>query len=316
MGKRKRKLFTGNKPIGEKPVKSRRVARKITSTFHNIQNELAQIKSKASSGDRGQVSTRAEKDRIAELEMQMKRNGGVDRYQQASVLSTFHFRTSRWVIRSLDQMGHLRRGKHSEKLNVLEVGAINTQMHSCSFMNVKSIDLHSQHPLIEEADFFDIQPCSLYDAVVCSMVINCVPSPIRRSEMLARLSVHLKLDGVLFLVLPKRCLNSIFIGGVGVFLDILNAVGLEEVEDEKLERRESLKLAYFVLRRKKSSLRWINGEERRASYEEVLAEATRQLKTKLGYEKFIVSANTGGETSSNESMMSSVSEFSILFPEI
>lgn len=57
-----------------------------------------------------------------------------------------------------------------KKLNVLEVGAINIQLQQYHWLDVRSIDLNSQHPLIEECDFFDIIPSSFYDVVVCSMV--------------------------------------------------------------------------------------------------------------------------------------------------
>lgn len=83
-------------------------------------------------------------------------------------LSTFYFYfTYKQLV--LCQMDLLQRGR-PEKLKVLEVGAINIQMHSCSFLNVRSIDLNSQHPLIEEIDFFEVLPCRQYDVVVCSMV--------------------------------------------------------------------------------------------------------------------------------------------------
>ena len=45
--------------------------------------------------------------------------------------------------------------------------------------------------MAEEIDFFAIEPQHQYDCVVCSMVINCVPDPKKRGEMLARLYAHL-----------------------------------------------------------------------------------------------------------------------------
>lgn len=55
-------------------------------------------------------------------------------------------------------------------LRVLEVGAINTQLSRCSWLQVRAIDIHSQHPLIEEADLFDLPPRQEFDVVVSSMV--------------------------------------------------------------------------------------------------------------------------------------------------
>lgn len=81
--------------------------------------------------------------------------GGTDAYQQASVLSTQHFNTSKWVLGVLINTGRRPRG---EKLRVLEVGAINTYLTDIDWLDVYAIDLHSQHPKIHTRDFFDIEP--------------------------------------------------------------------------------------------------------------------------------------------------------------
>jgi 25S rRNA (adenine2142-N1)-methyltransferase len=57
-----------------------------------------------------------------------------------------------------------------EKLNAFEVGAINIQLQQCPWLQVRAIDVNSQHPLIEERDFFTVEPEGIYDVVVCSMV--------------------------------------------------------------------------------------------------------------------------------------------------
>ena len=182
---RKRKLFLGTAPIGGKDMKSRRKARFVTSQYHNIRNELTAI-------DKDVDTPLAEKDRQKEiLNEKLEAIGGVDKYQQASIISTSHFKTSRWVVTILEQIGMKKllddEGAISEvpssgsqicttattssrKLNVLEVGAINTQLQQCKWLNVRAIDVNSQHPSIEECDFFDIIPTSSFDAVVCSMV--------------------------------------------------------------------------------------------------------------------------------------------------
>ena len=102
--------------------------------------------------------------------------------------------------------------------------------------------------MIEEIDFFDIDPTAYYDVVVCSMVINCVPLAQKRGEMLARLSAHLGSNGILFLVLPSRCINSPEIGGVKVFSELLLDCGLTEIKDPNLENKTSPKLTFFILK--------------------------------------------------------------------
>jgi hypothetical protein len=39
------------------------------------------------------------------------------------------------------------------------------------------------------------------------MVVNCVPGPVKRAEMLVRCRDHLKAGGLLFLALPSRCID-------------------------------------------------------------------------------------------------------------
>ena len=295
MGK-KRKLFLGNRPItGTSAVKSRRVARKITTEYHQKINEIAKLKQRTSKVESSPLEMETKDDRydarIRELEKELSESGGIDRYQQASVISTSHFKTSRWVIRSLDQLEVLRKGKGKDKLQVLEVGAINIQLHSCSFMKVKSIDLNSQHPLIEEIDFFDIPTSAAYDVVVSSMVINCVPSPKKRAEMLARLNAHLKGDGILFLVLPTRCITSKYIGGLDLFNKVLRSVGLVDVKSDKLETKTSPKLSYFILKR---SLPYINIPGHvKITWQMILSQATQNLeKGGKSMKRFVVNSSS------------------------
>jgi hypothetical protein len=160
---RSKKLFLGVKPIGGPTLKSRRVARIVTSKYHSIRNEQVQISK--STG----LSEKEKNGKIKALETELDELGGTNRYQQASIISTEFFKTSRWVLQTLDALG-MRSNTSTNKLNMLEVGAINIQLKQCGWMNVRSIDVNSQHPLIEECDFFDVEPIASYDVVVCSMV--------------------------------------------------------------------------------------------------------------------------------------------------
>ena len=199
---RKRKLFLGTEPIGGKDMKSRRKARFVTSQYHDIRNEMAAI-----DNDK-KVSIEEKEEKKKHLNERLEAIGGVNKYQQASIISTSHFRTSRWVISTLEQLGcrkkalpgtemkslivdgdielsTKKRSSTSEsKLNVLEVGAINVQLQQCDWLTVRAIDVNSQHPLIEECDFFDITPTESFDAVVCSMVSETHARPCLCSVML------------------------------------------------------------------------------------------------------------------------------------
>jgi len=277
---RKRKLYLGIKPIGRCVIKSRRLARHITSQYHIIQNEKNILEShNIHHHDDTNISTTAtiesssnsinntvhsnsnvmcsndnrsrnitmniynnddihhsnkkisasnillseedkRKKRIEELDKKMDDIGGTNAYQQASIINTQHFKTSKWVYDVINNELHMisnetvivattstgaadstasvkknmRRENRKEvneksnndddddddedgriivdnRLKVLEVGAINTQLQKYNqYLNIRAIDLHSQHPLIEECDFFSIIPKQCYDVVVCSMV--------------------------------------------------------------------------------------------------------------------------------------------------
>lgn len=46
-----------------------------------------------------------------------------------------------------------------------QVGAINTRLLDVPWLDVRAIDLKSQHPRIEERDFFSLEPAGEYDVV-------------------------------------------------------------------------------------------------------------------------------------------------------
>lgn len=215
-------------------VTSRRHARKVTSAYHKL---TAQIKQAQSAEERAAAT--------AELEQM----GGVIAYQQASALNTALNSTSRWVVQALRQRGLLP--QREGRLRVLEVGAINTQLLDEPQLKTRAIDLHSINSRIEQCDFLslphggEVDPTSgasrPYDAVVCSMVLNCVPEPRRRFDMLVGLRAQLDARGVCFVTVPRTCLKHSFTVTHESFCDSLRAVGLVPVAYGKA----SEKVAFF-----------------------------------------------------------------------
>lgn len=163
----KKRLFTGNAPIGGKPLKSRRLARKVTSKFHDTRNQLAILETRSDIPE-------SEKERVRqEIKQEIENIGGIDAYQQASVISTHHFNTSKWILKSfrhLVQENKVTLSSINVKPKILEVGAINSFLAKQTSLDMRCIDINSQHPLIEERDFFTLLPEEHFDAVVCSMV--------------------------------------------------------------------------------------------------------------------------------------------------
>jgi hypothetical protein len=84
---RKRKLFTGNIPIGGSSIKSRRVARKVTSKFHELNNLLVQ---KTLEMENDNNSNNANSNEIQKLKRSIEELGGRNKYQEASIISTQH----------------------------------------------------------------------------------------------------------------------------------------------------------------------------------------------------------------------------------
>ena len=76
---RKRKLFLGVVPVGGKVIKSRRLARKITSEYHSLTKQIHMLDRSDKEDDMQQKTL---------LVSDLQSLGGTDRYQQASQIST------------------------------------------------------------------------------------------------------------------------------------------------------------------------------------------------------------------------------------
>ncbi|KAL1520544.1 hypothetical protein AB1Y20_022120 [Prymnesium parvum] len=208
-----------------KKVTSRKHARRITTAYHAITEKLHSARDEAEA---------------SRLHADLAALGGVRAYQQASALNTALHSTSRWVIHSLRACGLL---PASPPPRLLEVGAVNTQLLEHEGLAVRAIDLHSSHPRIEQCDFFALPhggewDASLgrsvsYDAVVCSMVLNCVPDARRRFEMLVGVRAQLRAGGRAFITLPRTCLSHSFTIDQKLFAACLRGVGLRPVAIDK-----------------------------------------------------------------------------------
>ena len=239
---------------------SRKRARIVTTFFHKLTRERAQVVALG-------LATTA-------IDQQLEDSRAA--YQRASQVSTSFHSTSKWVLGCLGQNGMLygskddtnsgseesdtTQPKKRRATRLLEVGAINTELldaaqpsnnRSKHRLHVRAIDIHSMHPeRIEEADFLTMPlPAGdneFYDVVVCSMVLNCVATPEDRGRMLARLYRSLRSQGgLLYLTIPKTCLQLSPFMDRSRFEALLTDIGFEVCQHEK----DSPKIAYFVLSR-------------------------------------------------------------------
>ncbi|KAG7391405.1 hypothetical protein PHYPSEUDO_004940 [Phytophthora pseudosyringae] len=221
-------------------MKSRRKARQVTTTFHRLTHELDRLKQQQPADAEAQ---KRRSERAAEINAQLEELGGREAYQDASILNTSFHRTSKWVFQLLTRFGTRPKAKQPP-LRVLEVGAINTQLLSCPWLDVRAIDLNSRHERIEQRDFFALQPAGEFQVLVSSMVLNCVPGADKRGEMLRLYREHLKEGGLLFLMLPLLCLRHSQFMTYARFTKILEAVGFRV-----RETKDSPKVAFFCLER-------------------------------------------------------------------
>lgn len=161
-------------------------------------------------------------------------------------MSTAHFNSSKYVFSTLTKFG-LRPKKGEGRLPVLEIGAINTQLLSCPWMDTLAIDIQSRHPDIQEQDFLSIplpESGGTFGAIVCSMVLNCVVSPRDRGYMLQHAWEHLRPGGVLVLGLPRRCVLASAYTSAGRWIATLRCCGFQV-----LHVRQTPKLLFFTVRR-------------------------------------------------------------------
>lgn len=216
----KKSLKHGRPPILQSGRPRLAMSAKSTRTLIRSHHELERALAKASrEGDGDKAST---------IKQKLERQGGLELYQQASLQGQSRDRggdSSKLLLEWLkSDVEVLRTG---QKLRVLEVGALSTR-NECSrspAMDVTRIDLHSQEAGILQQDFMErplppsIDDGTRFDVISLSLVLNYVPTPEGRGEMLRRTLKFLKKPNnadtrsttalpALFLVLPAPCVTN------------------------------------------------------------------------------------------------------------
>lgn len=232
-------------PIAKAKVRSQKHGRVVTSQYHKLtaRRDAARSEGRTEDAEAAEAVTCPQNGlqsfvsccppaltEVARLfQAKLAEMGGVDAYQEASAVSTALHSTSKWVVKTMRARGLTKPPSSNQpKPRVLEVGAINTQLLDCRSLEVRALDLNSRCPRIEQTDFLDCQctAAEQYDAVVCSMVLNCVPDAPKRGRMLQNIRAHLKVGGLAFIVLPRTCLEHSFHIDRDFWLAALAAVGL------------------------------------------------------------------------------------------
>lgn len=252
-------LSAGRPPTLQKP---KSISRKATRTLINQIHTLEKRKKQAvQNGDKAtEIALEAE---IASL-------GGIEKYQQASLQGQ---RTDRGGDSSkvlLDWLKPIEDGLKEiagsnpgspQRLRMLEVGALSTT-NECSrsgYFDITRIDLNSQGEGILQQDFMERplprDDSERFDIISLSLVLNFVPEPKGRGDMLLRTLDFLREPSrvesskaglksyfpSLFLVLPAPCVtNSRYLDG-----EKLTAI-MESLGYQATKFKTTQKLVYYL----------------------------------------------------------------------
>lgn len=230
---------------------TRKAARTLINKHHALEKRRQQA---LRSGDKTEAAAASAE--IAAL-------GGLDRYQQASLLGQSKVRGGDSSAVLLEWLAPffstVEKHSSSNRIKMLEVGALSTT-NTCStsgrFDNVR-IDLNSQEPGILKQDFMErplpTGASERFDIISLSLVLNFVPDPVGRGDMLRRTTQFLRRPPThtspvgerpfpsLFLVLPRSCvLNSRYCTEERL-RQIMSSLGYSKVESKTTQ-----KLVYYL----------------------------------------------------------------------
>ena len=262
--KRSSRLLSSTRPkyAGKEPsTLSSKATRTLIRSHHTLHKRLAQAEK---AGDATSV---------AAIQAQIEHQGGLARYQQASIQGQSVQRggdSSKVLVEWLRELcPSLGRSVNSTRLRYLEVGALRTDnvCSTCGLFDVVRIDLNSQGDGILQQDFMarplptnaTALAANGFDLVSLSLVVNYVPDPVARGEMLKRVASFLRpapgsLAGAmncfpgLFLVLPSPCvINSRYLDNQRLE-DMLYSLGYT-----MQKKKVTAKLVYYYFIHSRSS---------------------------------------------------------------
>lgn len=254
MAPSKRTLKSGRPPTAR--LKTTSLSKKHTSktirSYHQLNKALA-------------AAEKAHDDDLADdLRSQIARLGGLDFYQKASIQGQAVDRGGDSSVVLMDWLGDLNLstgGGGERRLRLLEVGALSIKnaCSKCGVFDITRIDLNSQSEGILKQDFMErplpISATEKFDMISLSLVLNFVPSPIGRGEMLRRTRAFLANQSAadnevrgedlvfpcLFLVLPAACTtNSRFLNDE-LLCQIMASLGYA-----LRQRKQTAKLVYYL----------------------------------------------------------------------
>lgn len=185
---------------------------------------------------------------LARIDAEIEQRGGLHVYQMASTVGQDHQRggdSLKWLVKWFKELGRTAD-------NALEIGCLspnNAILNSKMFGEVTRIDLNSQSPHILQQDFMK-RPLpesneDKFDVISCSLVLNFVPTPAERGDMLRRMTKFLRLTGsaapAVFLVLPLPCVTNSRYFDAALLDKIMTSLGFTQVR-----YHEAQKVGYWL----------------------------------------------------------------------
>ncbi|KAK3990602.1 putative methyltransferase-domain-containing protein [Cladorrhinum sp. PSN332] len=270
-------LAAGRPPVFQRP---KSITRKATKTLINKHHLLEKRKQQALlKGDATQV---------AAIDAEIEALGGLESYQEASLQGQRQDRggdSSRVLMQWLQSSLSSHKEASGRPLKMLEVGALSTQ-NACSqsgHFDIVRIDLNSQGEGILQQDFMERplpkDDSEIFDIISLSLVLNFVPDPKGRGEMLRRTTEFLRAPGryldsaslatnfpSLFLVLPAPCVTNSRYLDEDRLTDIMTSLGYAKVESKTTQR-----LVYYLWRRETTG----QASGKRFAKKEIRAGSTR-----------------------------------------
>ncbi len=212
-----------------------------------------------------QANAKGDKTEESAVDAEIEALGGIESYQEASLQGQRHDRggdSSRVLMQWLEPCLSAQAGSE-RRLRMLEVGALSTQ-NACSkssHFDIERIDLNSQGEGILRQDFME-RPLpegesDRFDIISLSLVLNYVPEPKGRGDMLRRTTQFLRAAGryvdspelaatfpSLFLVLPAPCVENSRYLDEEKLTAIMGSLGYVKAESKTTQR-----LVYYLWRR-------------------------------------------------------------------
>jgi 25S rRNA (adenine2142-N1)-methyltransferase len=256
--KRQKTLSHGRPPVSKpKERMTSQRSRTIIRTHHRLHKEHA---SAVKNGDTKLA---------ASIAKAIEENGGLEVYQAASKQGQSKDRggdSSKVLVdwlRGAKVLGHTKGtvdGDDADSvLRCLEVGSLSARNEISKYPNrieMTRIDLNSQGPGIEKQDFMErplpTSPSESFDIISLSLVLNYVPDPVQRGEMLKRVTQYLQRTDAnqkinasvlpaLFLVLPLPCVDNSRYLDEQLLLRIMKNLGFSLTNEKKTP-----KLCYYL----------------------------------------------------------------------